>query len=310
MDARRTIADEPERIHPNRASFCGGRSGRKPAVALARPSFVTSSNETRPPRPPLVKSLTRRLATPESMAEGLAEFLGSLKRYTVVIRRPGFSWDSGQFQTTDLTLYEDEKLVENGVIDPRLLKARRVTLIATASDGGTASVDLTSRSIVTFANSSDLSRLLRSFNDRLLKNARSRWITYGGSAALIFLPLLLFLVDVIAETLIDPKWRQYVWGNERTSNVKAPPTDKWTVHIGIAILILWFVTIIAAIIIMLVVSRSGPLRIWPASLTVKALFQTLYRIRISGAIPRNALFVIVSVFSAVIGAVLTALLTK
>ena len=268
---------------------------------------MASSNETNLPRPPVVKSLTRRLATPESMAEGLAEFLTGLKRYTVVIKRPGFSWDSGQFQTTDLTLYEDEKLVENEIIDPRLLKARRVTLIATATDGGTAKIDLTARSVDTLANSPDLSKLLRSLNNSLLKNARPRWITYSGGAALFFLPILLFILDIFAEMLIDPKWRHL---NTNVPNVKYPPTDKWTLLIGIAILILWIVTIIAAIIIMLVVSRSGPLRIWPASLTVKALFQTLYRIRLSGAIPRNALFVIVTILGAVIGSVLTALLTK
>jgi hypothetical protein len=246
------------------------------------------------------------------MAQGLADFLAGLKRYTVIVKRPGFSWDSGQFQTTDLTLYEDEKLVENGVIDPRLLKARRVTLIATAPDGGTAKIDLTSRSVVTFANSLDLNRLLKSLNNQLLKKARSRWITYGRSAALFFLPILLFFINYTTDTLINPKLRHSVYSTSKASNSNSnsPPLDKWTVQVNIAILLLWIIATIAAIIIMIVVSRSGPLRIWPTSLTVKALFQTAYRIRISGSISRNALFVFISIFSAVIGAVLTAILTK
>jgi hypothetical protein len=261
-------------------------------------------------RPKPGKELTRRLANAESMAKGLEQFLAGLRRYTILIKRPGFSWDSGQFQSTDLTLYEDSKLIADGVIDPRLLKARQVVLIATAPDGGTAKINLTSRRVEILAGTSDLYKLLKTLNTQLLHNARSRWLTAGGSWALVILPGILIGTLFALDSVINPGIRHAVYGNNAKEASSGPPPDKWTVHAALGLLPFWLLAVVSAIVVALVVARSGALRIWPKSLTIKSILQAIYQIRVSGALSRNLLFIIVSIVSAVIGGVVTALVSK
>jgi hypothetical protein len=258
--------------------------------------------------------LTSRLTSAESMAKGLEDLLAGVLRYTVLIRRPSFSWDSGQFQSTYLALYEGEnnKLVVDGKIDPKLLKSRQVVLLATASDGGTAKIHLTSRRIEVLARTPDLDKLLKSFNAQLLDGAKSRWLTIGGCWALAILPGIFIGSLFIIDSLVNPRIRHAFYGNNGSTKVASsgPPPDKWTIHAALALLPFWLAAVVLAIVVGLVVVRSGPLRIWPRSLSLKSLLHAMYQIRVSGALTRNLLFIIVSIISAVIGGVVTALVSK
>src|SRR5437016_5831310 len=75
----------PDSIRLNSATWVPrqGPSDGKPPVTLMRPNLVASSNDATLSRPSVINSLTKRLVTPEGMAQGLADFLAGLKRYTV-----------------------------------------------------------------------------------------------------------------------------------------------------------------------------------------------------------------------------------
>lgn len=126
-------------------------------------------------------TLTTRLADPASMTEALGQFTSKLRRYTIIIKRSSFNWDTGKGQERNLVLFEDEPAVIDGEIDSRLLKSKNVTILATTRDGGTASLNLTSRSISTWASTPELRELIEEFNKALRINARSRWITPESS---------------------------------------------------------------------------------------------------------------------------------
>jgi hypothetical protein len=244
------------------------------------------------------------------MAKALEGLLAGLLRCTILIKRPSFSWDSGQFQSTDVVLFEDSQLVVDGVIDPRLLKARQVVLLATAPDFGTAKVNLTSRRVEILSGSPDLYKLLKSFDAQLSQSARSKWISSGGSWALVILPGLLIGALFFVDSLVNPGIRHAFYSSNSATNSSGPPPDKWTIQAAVGLLPFWLAAVISATMVALVVARSGPLRIWPKGLTMKSLVQAMYQIRASGALSRNLLFIIVSLISAVVGGIVTALVAK
>src|ERR1035441_283572 len=151
-------------------------------------------------------ALTNRLVSIESVAAGLEELLSKLLRYTVIIKRPGFSWETGRFQSAEIVLFEDEKLINNNVLDPRILKAKRVVFILTSKDRGVASLDLKSRQIQYWAHTPELSNLIAEFNDQLLRGARSNDIQYDQwaltASVVIFVALLLLILMAVILGLV------------------------------------------------------------------------------------------------------------
>jgi hypothetical protein len=252
-------------------------------------------------------ALTHRLVTLESMAEALDGLLAGMRRYTLVIKRPAFSWDTGEFRSPNLVLHEDEKLITEGSIDPRLLKARQIVLLGTVPDGGTAKINLTSRTVEILAATQGLYKLIKSCNTQLERGAKSWWITAGGAWLMTFLPVLPLVLVYFLDSVTNPKIRYAMYVNSKASR---PPYDSWANHLADVILVLWLAVIFVALIIGFIVLLSRPLGIWPKSLTGKPWRQILYQVRSSGAIPRNALFVVVSIMSAVIGGIVTAIISK
>jgi hypothetical protein len=85
----------------------------------------------------------------DSVAKALEELLANLARYTLLIRRSTFSAETIESDNPNVVIFENEPITLDGKIDDRLLRAKQVTLIATAQDRGTAKIDLTSRTVQT-----------------------------------------------------------------------------------------------------------------------------------------------------------------
>jgi hypothetical protein len=261
-----------------------------------------------PRRPPTGTEMTRRLTTPSNMAKALDDLLGSFKRYTILISRPSFIWATGQKQEPNIVLFEnDGPLVREGKIDSQLLTARQITIIATAPDNGTVKVDLTARTLIAFYSTPDITRILVSFKAQLLQDARSKWITAAGAWAIIFIPLLAIGCDLLIDAYANPRIRHDFVGRPQGKGFYAGPDQ---IGSGIAEIIGFFaiLAVIIAIAISLIVARSGPLRIWPDAFTADAFQQIGYKLR--NAVANNAAMIVVGVCCAVIGAIITAVLTR
>lgn len=241
--------------------------------------------------------LTMRLVTPTSMARGLERLAADLPRVTVIIRRSKYDRETAKFQAPYLTLFEGEQLVVDGSIDPRLLKARHVTLIGTTQDGGTARIDLTSRVVQTWASTAGLKEAIDSFNNELIKGARSRWFTGVAAAAMLvsIVPALLALSAI--DGIVNPKVGRIIYSGKFNSPGTTAPFDVWAVRSGVVVFFLWLLLCIAAAIIMITIAQARPLRIWPVGLSLRSIIQTAYRIRFSTTLRQDRRSIIVGVIT-------------
>jgi hypothetical protein len=243
--------------------------------------------------------LTSRLVSEESMKRGIVELLLHARHYVWGIKRPSFDMSSGRDQSTDLILSEEDNLTMDGQIDPRLLKARRINLVITVKDGGTATINFKTRYIHIAADSPGLRKALASFNRCLRLGARSRWISMISVLSLILAPLFLIFSLFIIESSLNPK-----------SSSVHPVYDRWFNPILASLFVLWAISVSAALLIYIVIWRSGPLRIWPRGLTFKSILRAIYRIRVSDAVRRNATTIGAAIIASVISGTLVYLLTR
>jgi hypothetical protein len=239
------------------------------------------------------------------MAKGLDGLLSNLLRYTIIIKRPSFSWDTGRFQSAKLVLFEDEKVVEDGLIDPRLVKAKQVTLIAISRDRGIARINLTTRQVQYLAYSPGLSGLMLKFANDLLSGARSRWFTPGAALAAFIIPFFGLIAVPFVDILVNPHLRHLV---TMPNEPKQLPYDHWTTAAGLAILVIWLFMALVAGYLGLVRVWAGPLLLWPKNLTLRSILGIVYRIRISTTLRENTTTVLVSVITALVVFVITKLL--
>lgn len=252
--------------------------------------------------------MTRRLTSVSNMAKALSDFFSRFERHTILITQPAFIWSTGEKQEPNIVLYEgDANLVDNRVIDDRLLKARRIVFIGTAPDKGTIKIDFTARTVAMYLSSPDVIRSLTSFKEQILKEARSKWITAAGAWGIFFVPLLALAADLFVDALVNPRIR-HDWLGRPQGKRFYPGPDHLAYSIATFIGLVAIVATLAAVIVALIVARSGPLRIWPEAFTSDAFQQVGYRLR--SAIIENTATIIVGVFCAIIGAIVAALLTK
>jgi hypothetical protein len=189
--------------------------------------------EKRPGPPPKPRSqLTQQLVSEECVRQSLKYLLANLKRYTLLIE------GTGNELRPQIMLTEEEAWPSLGnAIDTRLLTARHITILATTKDRGTAEIDLTTRYVITWVRSQEISDLVDSFNKRLKSGARRRFIRqYSGNSVYL----------ILASALIIGLGIAFLNGN--------------------VALIFWALCIVYLVIDFTIVRLSGPLRIWPQQL--------------------------------------------
>jgi hypothetical protein len=189
--------------------------------------------EKRPGPPPKLRSeLTRQLASEECVRQSLKYLLANLKRYTLLIE------GTGNELRPQVILTEEEAWPSLGnVIDPRLLTARHITILATTKDRGTAEIDLTTRYVITWVRSQEISDLVESFNKRLKSGTRWGFIRQYSSNSVYLILTSAFLIGLGIANL--------------NGNVT---------------LIFWTLCVVYLVIDFTIVRLSGPLRIWPQQL--------------------------------------------
>jgi len=94
------------------------------------------------------------------MAGALDELLRQCQRYIIAINRTSFNWDTGESRSPSIVLFESEHPVTEQGIDPRIVKARNVTIVVTVSDGGTAIIYMKQRRLQILTPTAELNKVL------------------------------------------------------------------------------------------------------------------------------------------------------
>lgn len=240
--------------------------------------------------PKKTEALTARLVDGAHMSAALEELIAKLVRYTVIIRRPGFNWQSGARQDTQVVLFEGDKLIDNGTITTAATRAREVIIIATSKDRGVASINLTSRQVRYIANAADLRTFVEEFNRQLLKGVKSWWFTPGAAVLLSVTPLLVLFTIYAIDITINPS---------AGHGVNFHP-DQWAVVLGRVVFFAWPALVALAMFIAGVRSAAGPFLIWPRKLNALSALQMLYRMRNSQTLRQNVYNLLVAVVAGIV----------
>lgn len=238
-------------------------------------------------RYPMVRTrLTRRLVSEERMAESLAYLFLNLQRYTLLVEVQRSERDSkiSKLQDPDIILFEHDPLQVRNKIDPRLLKAHSISILATTADRGTARIEVTDRTVYRWKDTPEISRVIEEFNNQLKSGTRpTRALirTYSFGAVYWTLAMVLLAGVILSH-----------YGSAGVISA----------NIIVVCSIAYF--IIDAIIIW----RSKALRIWPKELTrdwALPKLVSIHLIRLS-AETRRLLFV--GIVTAIVTAIITRLL--
>lgn len=253
-------------------------------------------------------TLTSRLVRQEAMRRALLDLLHDIPRYMIVITRSRFDFTSASPQIPKIVLNETDNLdlsTEN-IIDPRLRRAKRIQFILTEKDGGTCKLALTNRQVEIWQDSPLIRSRIIEFNRNLLEGASIGLVSFGYAMLLVLIPPLLALGGVIFWTVTNSRVRHafYVADKPLTNY----PNPAWLNDYGSTMIILWIPATITAIIMMMIILSSGPLRIWPQSLTMKSALQLALSIRVTLFTREVARGVAIAVISAIATVLLTRIL--
>jgi hypothetical protein len=174
--------------------------------------------------------------------------------------------------------------------------------------GGAAKVDLTHRKWEIWIRSAGLRQRLKAFNQQLRSGAYTRLITADAALMIATIPVWSSFLVSIAWSLSSSKARHEVWSGKTSSNIQWPNS---VTSFEYSMVKLWLVFLIIALGIGAIRLMGGGLGIWPEYLSQHSFQKAIYEIRSNFALPRNInapLFV--SVAGAIVGAIVTLLLTR
>jgi len=238
---------------------------------------VTTQNrsEPQPEPPPRLKptQLRQHLVSEECMRQNLKYLLANLKRYTLLID------GTGNDLRPQIILTEVEPWPSFGdAIDTRLLAARRITILATTEDRGTALIDFTARCVYRWVRSQEIRDLVESFDNRLKAGARWRFIQRRSGYDIYVISLCLFIIGLVLY-----------------SSTNAAITFAF-----------WAASVVYLAVESIIIRLSGPLRIWPWQLpeSVRPKLWQASRLKISRS---SWQLIWTSLLTCVVGGVIVAL---
>ncbi|WP_203658216.1 hypothetical protein [Actinocatenispora rupis] len=220
----------------------------------------------------------------------------------VVVRQPTFdrrtkARQPAFFVIDDLRPYLDSP---SGELDPRLVNAKKVTAVLMLNDGGIVEIDLTDRKWTCPAPSDGVRELLTELDRALRDGARAR-ATFGPLRVLAFwwYPLLAFVLAEVDASTNPHLAHQF---QERSAQLDYSP---WLIHLAWGALPWWILSTAAALVLTIFRSRSGALRIWPASILSVSPAEIGYRIWSNAKLWDFVRMALIAILGAVAGTLLT-----
>jgi hypothetical protein len=253
-------------------------------------------------------SFKHRLVSQEIMRDAISQLLANTERYIVLLKLPRTNWQTGKSQNTTLTLFESDGIDLTSAIDPRLLRARRVAIVLSDRQKGTARIDLSKRTWEVWQDSPTIREKLIEFNSKLILGKRGPFVTSGWAWSALLVPAWTWFIAFTIWSVADKKNRHYLSTN--TPGQKAPPTPHWLHIFFSAALLSWPFWILVFLCITIIISMSGGLLIWPSSLTANSAAEAFYRLRTNLFTMVNMSMVIIGSITALLGALFTYFLTR
>ncbi len=236
------------------------------------------------------------------MSEALSKVVEDADFWVFHVERSQLDWGTGTAQSPRLVIRKGEPIELSGTLDPRLVKSKRVRLIASWKDGGTIDVNLTRQTLVILIPSDSASQKMKQFNTDVVSGVGSRWLTPGTAGFLSILPLLVALIGYTISYIADRNFRRVANTGDR--NIPYPPSF-WFDHIGAVAWYTWPLTLAGAIAIVFIRVTSGGLRIRREVGAKTSILSLLYKLRTQGFRFENMRQVIVGVLIGVGVALLT-----
>lgn len=241
------------------------------------------------------------------MRAALSELLADTKRYMIIIKLPRVNWETGKSQHTQLTLFEGDPVELGEAIDPRLLRARRVSIILADDSNGVLEINITRRTWRILQDSSALRDKLIDFNSQLISGRRTRFISPGWACIVLFSPAWGIFLAALVFLLGTTAGRKFV-GSQ--SNVPTPPVPDWVHNMALTLVVCWPFFICIFLAMFAIISSSGALLVWPNSLTMNSVAEALYRVRTNLFTLVNTIALVIGIAAAFFGALFTWVLTR
>ncbi|MFJ6676553.1 hypothetical protein ACIQMJ_36080 [Actinosynnema sp. NPDC091369] len=217
-----------------------------------------------------------RLLSRESLSKGLNELLIDAEHWIIQVQRSQFDWDSGSQQEPALTFRKGDDLELSPNLDPRLIKSKRVKLLAFWSDGGAISINFTDGRIDVILESPSTDERVANFNETVSVGAASRFLSAGWALILFLWPFLIGMMGYAAGTAFDSNFR--TWALDQGRKDKAPPSEVADTIVQIGFYT-WPIGLALALMIGYVRLMSGGLKVKRTLFTTTSVLQFIYRLR-------------------------------
>jgi hypothetical protein len=222
----------------------------------------------------------------------------------IFIERSRISWNTGEAQSPGLVIHKGEDLDLSETLDFRLVGSKKVEIILSWPDGGSALMNLTDRGHRFITSSPSATERINEFEAELKLGAGSRIFTFGLGLMLALWPLTAFIPAFFVTIFTDPATRRYIFTNGSAST-PAPPIPHWADEYLRIIIYFWPAALVFAVTIAYTRIRSGGLRIRRNTEIQLSWLAFLYRLRSEGLRIDNWRPIFIGAISAAISALVT-----
>ena len=228
-----------------------------------------------------VGALTDRLVDEPVMSAALRELLIDTDRWILCVDRSPISWETGERQVPYFVLHENGDMQFGDALDSRLVRSRRVNIVASWSDGSVAVVDLRGRRYDSLTLSPLVVQRMNQFNAALKAGDRSRLYTPAVIALLALWPIFgamaIAIIALTVDVAQDPVFRANLFNDsyERPSS----QLPEWARTVAYYMGVLWPLSLPIAIGLSVARLLSGGLRTWPKAFSRFSILSLFYRIR-------------------------------
>lgn len=235
------------------------------------------------------------------MRQAMVGLLANTERYVITMRQAPVNRDTGDPQERELVLVEKDPLDLTVHLDAKLRRASEVKILLIDKSRRTVLIEFPQRSWKVLGDGTELRNRLTEFNDHLVIGAQSRMFTFSTCTWLILGPVFLWISVVIA-------WAIQAAIHEPR---KTTPIPSWLNDFSEAVFYGILPTFgVAAFFVLIVISFSGALGVWPRTFTRRSLSESLYRVRASLFTPVSIAAIIGATTASVIAAIVSFLLTR
>ena len=258
-------------------------------------------------------SLTDRLIPTEKLSQLMSEFLAAAQRYTFIVERWPVDLRTSEPQEDRVFLEEID--LNDGRIDPVLVRASVVHVVVEMPDKGLGRIDLTARRWQIWRPSDQLDAAVVKLRDGLREAGRwpllvPKVLVFLGVWPIVLLIAAMFvsMTLVVIVELVNPGAVPGPTDAVAPTELD-PAVEQVVTRIVTGVAIAWVASIVLALSLTLCLRLiGGGVGHLPSNVSAQGLLRVLVRIRLSSSLKQVSNAVLIAVTSAVVTAVVLWLL--